>query len=119
MRRCDPTRDSASAIQLPSAPIEFRIGINLGEIVIEGRDIFGDGVNVAARLEGQAPKGGILASDVVHTQVSGKVGVKFVDCRRNQTQEYRPAAASVAVGRQRNSATCQAHVRFHRAARRR
>src|SRR6476620_6090925 len=38
--------------------IEFRIGINLGEIVIEGDDIFGDGVNVAARLEAQAPHGG-------------------------------------------------------------
>ena len=60
-------------------PVEFRIGINLGDIVIEGDDIFGDGVNVAARLEGQAPPGGILASDVVHAQVSGKVGVTFVD----------------------------------------
>ena len=60
-------------------PVEFRIGINLGEIVIEGDDIFGDGVNVAARLEGQAPQGGILASDVVHAQVHGKVGVTFID----------------------------------------
>jgi adenylate cyclase len=59
-------------------PIDFRIGINLGDIVIEGEDIFGDGVNVAARLEAQAPKGGILTSDVVHTQVKGKVGVNFV-----------------------------------------
>jgi adenylate cyclase len=59
-------------------PIDFRIGINLGDIVIEGDDIFGDGVNVAARLEAQAPKGGILTSDVVHTQVKGKVGVNFV-----------------------------------------
>src|SRR5207248_3765793 len=60
-------------------PIEFRIGINLGEIVIEGDDILGEGVNVAARLEGQAPAGGILASDVVHMQVGGKVGVTFID----------------------------------------
>jgi len=60
-------------------PVEFRIGINLGDIVIEGDDIFGDGVNVAARLEGQAPLGGILASDVVHAQVRGKVGITFVD----------------------------------------
>lgn len=59
--------------------IAFRIGINLGEIVIDGGDIFGDGVNVAARLEGQAPEGGILVSDVVHTQVTGKVGVTFID----------------------------------------
>lgn len=60
-------------------PVEFRIGINLGDIVIEGDDILGDGVNVAARLESQAPPGGILASDVVHAQVSGKVGIMFTD----------------------------------------
>ncbi|MEO5699369.1 MAG: adenylate/guanylate cyclase domain-containing protein [Casimicrobiaceae bacterium] len=59
--------------------IEFRIGVNLGEIVTDGVDIFGDGVNVAARLEGQAPRGGILISDLVNTQVSGKVDVAFVD----------------------------------------
>jgi adenylate cyclase len=59
--------------------VEFRVGINLGDIVLEGDDILGDCVNVAARLEGQAPPAGILASDVVHTQVSGKVGVTFVD----------------------------------------
>ena len=60
-------------------PVEFRIGINLGDIVIDGDDIFGDGVNVAARLEGQAPRGGILVSDVVHAQVTGKVGIAFTD----------------------------------------
>jgi adenylate cyclase len=60
-------------------PIEFRIGINLGEIIIEGDDMFGDGVNIAARLEGQAPQGGILVSDAVHAQVRGKVGVAFID----------------------------------------
>jgi len=60
-------------------PVEFRLGINLGDIVIEGDDIFGDGVNVAARLESQAPQGGILVSDGVHAQVSGKVAITFVD----------------------------------------
>jgi class 3 adenylate cyclase len=55
-------------------PVEFRIGINLGEIVVDGDDIFGDGVNIAARLEGQAPHGGILASEAVHAQVAGKLG---------------------------------------------
>ena len=60
-------------------PIEFRIGVNLGDIVIDGDDIFGDGVNVAARLEGQAPKCGILVSDAIHAQIKGKVRVVFVD----------------------------------------
>jgi adenylate cyclase len=58
---------------------EFRIGINLGDIIIDGDDILGDGVNIAARLESQAPHGGILASDVVHAQVNGKVGIRFAD----------------------------------------
>jgi adenylate cyclase len=60
-------------------PIEFRIGINLGDVVVEGDDIFGDGVNIAVRLEGQAPRTGVLVSDVVHAEVAGKVGVTFVD----------------------------------------
>jgi adenylate cyclase len=59
--------------------IEFRIGVNLGDIVIEGDDIFGDGVNVAARLESQAPKNGVLVSDGIHVQVRGKVAVEFTD----------------------------------------
>ncbi len=61
------------------APIEFRIGVNLGDIVIEGDDIFGDGVNVAARLEAQAPRNGILVSDAIHAQVRGKIGVVLED----------------------------------------
>lgn len=60
-------------------PIEFRIGVNLGDIIIEGDDIFGDGVNVAARLEGKAPRGGILVSDSVYAQIKGKVGVAFTE----------------------------------------
>jgi adenylate cyclase len=58
--------------------IELRIGVNLGDIVIDGDDIFGDGVNVAARLEGRAPKAGILVSDAVHAQIKGKVSVAFL-----------------------------------------
>lgn len=57
--------------------VEFRIGINLGEMVIDGDDIFGDGVNVASRLEGQAPKRGILVSDAINQQVNGQIGVTF------------------------------------------
>ena len=60
-------------------PIEFRIGVNLGDIVVDGDDIFGDGVNVATRLEGQAPRTGILISDAVHSQIKGKVGIGFLD----------------------------------------
>ncbi|MBR0939167.1 adenylate/guanylate cyclase domain-containing protein [Bradyrhizobium jicamae] len=57
----------------------FRIGINLGDILIEGDDILGDGVNVAARLEGIAEPGGICISSSAHEQVRGKVPVDFTD----------------------------------------
>lgn len=51
----------------------FRIGINLGDILIEGDDILGDGVNIAARLEGIAPPGGICISSSAYDQVRGKI----------------------------------------------
>jgi len=51
----------------------FRIGINLGDILIEGDDILGDGVNIAARLEGVAEPGGICISSSAYDQVRGKV----------------------------------------------
>jgi class 3 adenylate cyclase len=57
----------------------FRIGINLGDILIEGDDILGDGVNVAARLEGIAEPGGICVSASAYDQVTGKVAVEFAD----------------------------------------
>jgi TolB-like protein/class 3 adenylate cyclase/Flp pilus assembly protein TadD len=57
----------------------FRIGINLGDILIEGDDILGDGVNVAARLEGIAEPGGICISSSAYDQVRGKVDIEFAD----------------------------------------
>ena len=60
-------------------PLMMRIGVNLGDVVIDGDDILGEGVNIAARLESKAPVGGILVSEIVHSQVRGKVGVVFQD----------------------------------------
>jgi TolB-like protein len=59
--------------------IVFRVGINLGDIVVEDGDIFGDGVNIAARLEGIADPGGICLSASAHEQVRGKIDVEFAD----------------------------------------
>ena len=59
--------------------IQFRIGINLGDIIIDGNDILGDGVNIAARLEGLAEPGGICVSDLVYQSVVGKLNLSFDD----------------------------------------
>ncbi len=60
-------------------PIRFRIGVNLGDIIFQDDDIYGDGVNVAARLEGLADAGGICIASVVHDQVRRKVEATFTD----------------------------------------
>ena len=59
--------------------ILFRIGIHLGDVIIEGDDIHGDGVNIAARLEGIADPGGIQISGAVHDQVKSKIEAGFAD----------------------------------------
>src|SRR5438477_7320832 len=76
--------------------IEYRIGIHQGDIVVEGDDILGDGVNIAARLEGIAEPGGICISGVVHDQVRGKVELDFADLGE---QSLRNIARSVRVYR--------------------
>jgi adenylate cyclase len=63
----------------PDRRIEFRIGINVGDIISDENDIYGDGVNVAARLEALAEPGGILVSRNVHDQVRDKVSFAFED----------------------------------------
>src|SRR6476659_9476586 len=63
----------------PAARIEFRIGVNLGDIIVEDGDIFGDGVNVAARLEGIAPIGGIAVSQSVRDHVGKRLDLVFED----------------------------------------
>src|SRR6202030_581088 len=63
----------------PAARIEFRIGVNLGDIIVEEGDIFGDGVNVAARLESIAPIGGITVSQSVCDHVGNRLGLTFED----------------------------------------
>jgi adenylate cyclase len=79
--------ECAAAIQRASAEVhgdaptnerlQFRIGINLGDVIADGGDLYGDGVNVAARLEPLAEPGGIRVSQAIYDQVSGKVGVGF------------------------------------------
>jgi adenylate cyclase len=68
----------------PDSRIEFRIGINMGDIVVEDGDIFGDGVNVAARLEALAEPGGICVSARVQEDAAGKLDLAFDDIGEQQ-----------------------------------
>jgi adenylate cyclase len=68
----------------PGKRIEFRIGVNVGDIIIDGDDIFGDGVNIAARLEGLAEPGGICISGRVCEDVRGKLNLAFDDMGEQQ-----------------------------------
>jgi adenylate cyclase len=69
----------AVAIQRADPSLPLRIGIHLGDVVVEGDDLMGDGVNIAARIESVAEAGGIALSRAVHEQVRGKLGVGFED----------------------------------------
>jgi adenylate cyclase len=70
----------------PDRRIELRMGINLGDIIRDGRDIYGDGVNVAARLEALAEPGGICVSRVVRDQVRDKLAFAFEDMGEKQVK---------------------------------
>ncbi len=84
--------------------VEFRIGINVGDVIIEGGDVFGDGVNIAARLEQLAEPGGICVSRGAYEQVRDKLAFKFQDCGQQTVKNiarpirvYRFAAEGVEV----------------------
>ncbi len=68
--------------------IVFRVGINLGDVVIDGDDIQGDGVNVAARLEALAKPGGICISGSVHEQVRDRIDLPFEDLGEQKVRRY-------------------------------
>jgi adenylate cyclase len=69
----------ANANQSPDTALVFRMGLHLGDLIVDGDDLYGDGVNVAARLEGEAPAGGILISRNVRDAVAGRVKATFED----------------------------------------
>jgi class 3 adenylate cyclase len=86
--------------------MEWRIGVHLGDVLVEGNDVLGDGVNIAARLEGIAEPGGICVPEDAYRQVRGKIDAEFVDIGEQSLKNiarplrvYRvaPAAASEQV----------------------
>jgi TolB-like protein/class 3 adenylate cyclase len=82
----------------PDRRMLFRVGVNLGDVLVEGDDILGDGVNVAARLEGIAEPGGICISSSAYDQVRGKVAATFTDLGERSLKNIdRPVRAYTVV----------------------
>src|SRR5215470_10936815 len=110
--RCSVQVQTAMAVRTAEVSedrrIAFRIGVNLGDIIIDGDDIFGDGVNVAARLQEIAPPGGLCLSSRVHDDVAGRVSASFADGGERQLKNI---ARPVRVYRWTPGATTSAPVK--------
>jgi hypothetical protein len=78
-----PERDTGVAAD---SRIELRIGINLGDVIVEGDDLYGDGVNIAARIEALADAGGVLVSNTVHDHVRDRLPFVFEDLGEQQVK---------------------------------
>jgi TolB-like protein len=87
--------------------ILFRVGINIGDVIVEPHDIFGDDVNIAARLEGIAESGGICVSSSAYDQVSGKLAVKFTDLGEQRLKNIALPIRAYAVVREGTRAKTQ------------
>ena len=89
----------------PDSCIEFRIGINLGDVIVEGDDIFGDGVNVAARLERVAQPGGIAISGSVRDQVGNRLDLVFEDLGEQELKNIAQPVRVYSVAAQKPNAS--------------
>ncbi len=78
-REIQSTLKAENASLPPGRRMEFRIGINLGDVIVDGAQIYGDGINVAARLENLAEPGGICVSGTVREQISNKLALNYDD----------------------------------------
>jgi TolB-like protein len=87
--------------------IAFRVGINIGDVIVEPNDIFGDGVNIAARLESIAEPGSICISSSAYDHVRGKVGVEFADLGEQNLKNIALPVRAYAVVRDGSNAATQ------------
>src|SRR6202022_2275385 len=78
--------------------IELRIGINLGDVIVEGDDLYGDGVNIAARIEALADAGGVFVSNTVHDQVRDRLPFVFEDLGEQQVKNIARPVRGYRVG---------------------
>jgi len=101
--RCAVEIQEALATRNDSLPgperLQFRIGVNLGDVIVEGNDILGDGVNVAARLESIAEPGGVCIASSVFDQISGKLNLGFDDMGEQSLKNITRPVRAYRVGR--------------------
>ena len=83
LQRAVPERNTSVGAD---SRIELRIGINLGDVIVEGDDLYGDGVNIAARIEALADAGGVFVSNTVHDQVRARLPIAFEDLGEQQVK---------------------------------
>jgi TolB-like protein/class 3 adenylate cyclase len=88
--------------------VQFRIGIHIGDVVVRGGDLFGDSVNLAARLEGIAEPGGVCISSSTYDQVRGKVGIEFADLGEQNLKNIDHPVRAYALVRDEPSPTTHA-----------
>ncbi|PYK53041.1 MAG: adenylate/guanylate cyclase domain-containing protein, partial [Verrucomicrobia bacterium] len=88
---CATEIQTAMRARKPENAIQFRIGVNLGDVIAEGDDIYGDGVNVAVRLESVAQPGGIAVSQSVCDHVGNRLSVTFEDRGEQQLKNIEKA----------------------------
>ena len=89
--------------------IRYRIGINLGEVIVDRNDVYGDGVNIAARLESLAEPGGVCISDDVYRQVTGKIAAHFRDIGERELKNISGRVRAYHVGALSSPSTPDAH----------
>ena len=81
----------ANSDQPAETALVFRMGLHLGDLIVDGDDLYGDGVNVAARLEAEAPVGGIVISRTVHEAVAGRVKATSDDLGGENAKRFEKA----------------------------
>jgi adenylate cyclase len=89
---------AANAALPASKQVLLRIGINLGDVIVEGGDLYGDGVNLAARLEGLAEPGGICLSDTAHQQVASKLSLGYHDLGEQTVKNFAKPVRAYSIG---------------------
>jgi adenylate cyclase len=89
--------EKAATAESEGRRIRYRIGINLGEVIVEGDDIYGEGVNVAARLQALAPIGGVAVSKMVRDSIDGKSAASFDDMGEHKVKDHDKPVQAFAV----------------------